>query len=243
MFYIEGLTPGPGTLLQAETVLNTNLTPSVVFGGGHPSSPLLVVDDIFPEPWKNSDTQARVTVTYHPYSIINQPVITLTSQSRVMTSSYDYQGNPIVVTYTPPAAGGAAGTPIKTIGQVSWDKTFAILEIDRIEYPDPTSKLAYQDVLNSDFYFGQKPGTWKMKTIKIKRVFFSAGFQVSYLLEYDPKTHIKTAVYRDQFSGFIPKDVNTNPDPTKQTGNGWTNVQMNNALPFSALQLPNSLLG
>ncbi len=231
VFFVEGLTSGSDTLIQAAAASGIP-----AFASLHPDDPNIIADDFDVEPWPaTSKTSAKVTVLYHfvTLSPTFQPVIEFNATSIIEATNYDSDGNTILVAYTPPG-----GEEVDEIGQVTHNRPIGILTIERVEYEDPTPRLDYFGKLNSATFWGQDPWTWRITDIIIRKLLYTSGFNVKYTFEWDPKTHRKTAIYRDNLTGDIPFDVDTNPDRTIDSGNGWTNFWVDDEIDYAGLSLP-----
>ncbi len=251
MYTVHGLpqTSASGVLLAAISAVDTATPTKRVpeFGSQHPDDPFMIADDYELVPFvRNSRVSAKVTVLYHPVtgSPFGQPVIEFNGTSRSEETSHDALGEPVFVSYSPPGADGLdLIDPPSMIGRFIHQKALGILTVERVEYEDPTPKLAYLDRINSNTFWGQPKYTWKVCDICIRKLLYTSGFNVKYFLEYDWQTHIKTVYYRDPITDQIPADVDTNPDVTVEHGHGFTNVQANLLADFSGLNLPNSFSG
>jgi len=247
VFVVEGLTPDYTAKVQALAAINA----VIPFASIHPANARMIADDFQVKPFINSPTKCKVYVYYHPidWSSAYQPRITFTGTSREVLTNFSFDGSLITVNYLEGASSdpgahvdGSSDGIATVLGQVARNKKYGILEIERVEYTSPRPKLVYLDRMNSDIFWGQPAYTWLVNNIVISKLAYTSGFNVRYLLEYDPQTHIKTAVYRDEITGTIPRDVNTNPNPLIQSGNGWRNAQVNGYVPFFGLSLPDDFI-
>lgn len=246
VFLVSGLTSGVSAKVQALTTMYA----TIPFGSVHPADSRMVADEFDAKPFLNSTTQVKIYVTYHPidWSSVVVPRITFTGTSREVLTNYAADGSVIKVNYKPgattdPGAHVSDGDGITTVvGQVIRNKKFGILEIERVEYASPRPMLVYIDKMNSATFWGQPKYTWAVNNIVISKLAYVSGFNVKYLIEYDPQTHIKTATYRDEITGTIPKDINTNPDPLATSGNGWRNSKVNGEANFTGLGLPDDFV-
>jgi hypothetical protein len=232
--HVSGLS-GQYVLLQAKANCG------VAYGQAHPeATPQVFAQRIEPKPFGNSRTEAWVDVTYKPPNfgdIINDTLVRFHGTTRpVRTAVFDRDGEPIVAKYT-------SGEPPNEIEHkpqvvmITDDKAYGILTFDRFSFSLPNNALSLLNRLNASAWNGGAPFTWWCRDIQFEKMLYRSGYREHYAFEYDPETHIKSAVWRN-IHGDIPEDIDDNPDRTVLEGNGWVNPRTKYTGNFNILGLP-----
>jgi hypothetical protein len=232
-FKFAGLLHGPNDdpLGEAYRMLQDR---GIDYGEPHPVLNTISVVNIDGGHWNRTMTQAKLLVTYgvpQTGELSGQMSVTIVTSTARQLVRYDHLGNLITVEYVP----GGAGAAVTSIGEVPKLVSHLILEFQYERGDPPPLDLA--GTTNSTAWQGKAAGQWVCRECLSSRIMARTLWRTKASFEYDPQYWDKAAIYRDIFTGQIPKDV----DPvvfTANSGNGWKREQVYDTYDFNSLNLP-----
>lgn len=236
LFDVSGLVPGNDTLAQAAVAVDSTTGARIPrYGDAHPAVYGLYVIAIEAEPIVNSQTAARVSVTYGSPElgpVPNAVQIGISGSScRKLVSTYP-DGSPILVKYTDPS-----GNMLQDRLLIPVLSPNTILQFTRMETSSPLRLSAkYRRAVNSTPWQGGDAKTWLCRAIDAKSQANLSRYQVRYVFEYDPDGWTRLEFFVDRFSGKIPDDVKVSANNDQ----GIAKVLPYATRDFASLGLPNA---
>lgn len=230
--YVDSLDPTGNVFQNAEAAIG------IFYGYPHPQEPSVFATEIIQEPWKNSRTQVRQTVTYRTpdFSNVVSPKVSFTATTRDVETNFDIDGKKITVDYTVNSQAGGPPQSVTQVGLVSGLKACGIYEVEMEVGTIPTYGLQVINCLNSSTWNGGAKYTWLCRCFEFWELLYRPAWHIRAIFEYDQNTHFKIAAYRNIY-GVVPEDID-DVDYTKPAKNGWTRVRVSGLYNFNTLPVP-----
>lgn len=234
-YFVGDLTEDPDArLLEATDPILTPGIPDV--GAEHPSISGVFCTDVSGEPAEGSTNQAFVTAKYSVKTTSVLPDddgpcdVSVGSTIQTLESSYDVDGNLLVVTYE-----DENGVVYSQTGTVQRSVVLLTVTFSRLEATDPiTRALTYTNKVNSGSFLGFGAGEWLISRVNQRKQ--GVAWLVDYELTLSPTDEgwIDRIVYKTP-DGEIPNGDNIAPAVSE--GNGQKTLPAYQSEDFGPLNL------
>lgn len=223
VFMVSGIEGNPSGIIPA--ALTAGRIPQV--GEPHPSIGNITCDSVTAVPVDGAEVQ--VTANYSALKT-GQTAVDENAQVQISFSSsvqsvetnqfFNASNNKelMILEYTFPPdedPNGVAG-PKKIVPTATREQAILVATLSRLESKPPLEKSkAFTEHLNKRTFLGSGPRTWLCTSITGVSSDGGQTYQVTYVFEFSQDKWDTTLAWRDEETGAIPDDVDTQPEALK----------------------------
>lgn len=231
VFSVTGLT-GNGYSRLKEALIASGVP---LRGESHPDFDHLKADTIVATPWPDSNSKAKVSVTYKPWTSRRfvpdptaDPAVEVGASLQEVETNLDYEDNLITVKYQPPGA----TEEVEQVARVRKTVVVLNLRLSRREPNSPRDKAQeFTNKVNDNNWIGDPERSWLCKAIHGN----SDDGGESYLVTYEFQRQLPNW---DVYVAWV--DPSTGQHPTDlEEDVGYKRVQIHETAHFGSLSLGN----